>query len=152
MDAAEEEAADELHDGKGHEGVGDALNDHGDAGTRHAETHGLEEAAALAKGAPDWCSHSACNAAEGEDEAGDEDDIRQGTCELGDVRRENRLQDQDDHLYERAAEQHIAQQRHPPGRALRGVRNVIFCRLRFSRRGRFLDDEGKDKEIQEEGA
>ena len=78
----------------------------------------------------------------------DEDDVRHGACELGDVRREDRLQDQDDHLHERAAEQHVAQQRHAPGRdILFGCRFLISCLLGS---GRLLDDEGEDQEVHEE--
>lgn len=150
MDAAEEEATDELHDGEGHEGIGDALNDHGDAGTRHAETHGLEKTAALPEGAPYRRSHGTSDAAKREDKAGDEDDIRQRSCELGNVCREHWLQDQDDHLDECATEEHIAQQWHPPGRAFIGLDSVLFGCGRFCRCGRFFDDEGKDEEVREE--
>ena len=74
VDAAEEEAADELHDGKRQERVGDALDDHGEAGTGHAEAHGAEETAPLAKRPPERRGDGARDAAEREDEAGDEDD------------------------------------------------------------------------------
>lgn len=150
VDAAEEEAADELHDGKRQERVGDALDDHGEAGTGHAEAHGTEEAAPLAERPPERRGHGPRDAAEREDEARDEDNVRHGACELGDVCRDDRLQDQDDHLHERAAEQHVAQKRHAPGRDI--VFCCIICIRGFLGDGRLLDDEGEDQEVREESS
>lgn len=138
-----------MHPGKPIEVIWDSLYRDGDTGKNQSEAHCLEEAMMLAELSPKGSGNGSGKAAQGKDEAGDEDEIWQVPGELGDICRHDWLQNKDDHLHQHAADQHISNQRNMQQRGAflywgsfcRG--SVLACRI-----WRFLDKEDEHETVE----
>ena len=148
LNPGEEEPHAELHDGKGDEGVGDALQDEHASRTQHGEEHRAEVAAPCAVDPPERRGDRARDAAEREYCARDKDDVVHRAREHLDVGRQDGHEDVEHHLCKRAHDHHRAQDGDVPE-----VHRTAFLRRErcgLLRHRRLFDDKGECEEVDEE--
>ena len=148
LNPGEEEPHAELHDGKGNEGVGDALQDEHASRAQHGEEHRAEIAAPCAVDPPERRGDRSCNAAEREYCARDKDDVVHRAREHLDVGCQDGHENVEHHLRERTHNHHRAQDGDMPE-----VHRIFFLcckRCGLFRHRRFFDDKRKGKKVDEE--